>query len=255
MRDLFLMFSPFEPYTGIRYYILGFGVLFETFGLIFIALILSLLFTGIRYYRAEKRDAISLIEEQYPVLKERLRTAYDNRKTDNIIVRDLVGSVIIDSKQVKSSSFLERKKLTRNLLVIGFAVSLIAIISGTGFQTGISPTGLNGVIEELPLISDSNPNEYPVEENGGTGNNQNDDGLYTQEPAVVIVEGKNVDLKVPPGADQGFTSQQEGEQMNQSFTQSGVINPEAVASQSYYENLPEGYRKVIQSYFENLAEQ
>lgn len=255
MRDLFLMFSVFEPYTGMRYNILGFGVLFETLGLILLALIISLLFTAIRHHRAEKKDSISLIEEQYPVLKERLRTAYDNRNTDNIIVRDLVGSVIIDSKPVKSSSFLDRRKLTRDMLVIVFTVSVLALISGTGYQTNISPTDLDGVIEDIPLISDSNPDLYPVEENGGTSNNESQDGLYSEEPAVIVVEGKDVDLKVPPGAGQGFTSQQEGEQMNQSFTQSDLVNPEAVASQSYYENLPEGYRNVIQNYFESLAEE
>lgn len=253
MRDLFLMFSIFEPYTGIRYNILGFEMLFETLGLIFLALFISLLLTAIRYHRAEKKDAISLIEEQYPVLKERLRTAYDNRKIDNIIVRDLVGSVIIDSKSVKSSSFLDRRKLTRDMLVIVFTLSVLAVIAGTGFQTNISPTDLDGVIEDIPLISDPNPDLYPVEENGGTSNNESQEGLYSEEPAVIVVEGKDVDLKVPPGAGEGFTSQQEGEQMNQSFSQSDLENPEAIASQAYYENLPEGYRSVIQSYFESLA--
>ena len=113
MGDLFLMFSPFEPYTGAKYNILGFGVLFETLGLIFLAFAFSLILTAIRYYRAEKKDAISLIEEKYPALKERLRTAYDNRNTDNIIVQDLIGGVIIDSKPVKSSSFLNRRKLAK----------------------------------------------------------------------------------------------------------------------------------------------
>ena len=254
MRDLFLMFSTFEPYTGAKYNILGFGVIFETLGLIFLAFAFSLILTAIRHYRAEKKDAISLLEETHPVLKERLRTAYDNRNTDNIIVRDLIGGVIIDSKPVKSSSFLNRRKLAKNLLVIVFAVSLLAYVAGTGYQTTISPTDLNGVIEKIPLASDSNTDLFPVEENGGTSNNDSQKDLFG-EPAVIVVEGKEVDLKIPPGAGQGFTSQEEGKQMNESFIQSDLVNPEAVASQAYYENLPEGYRNVIQSYFEGLAEE
>lgn len=254
MRDLFLMFSIFEPYTGARYNILGFGVIFETLGLIFLAFALSLILIAFRHYRAEKKDAIALIEEAYPVLKERLRTAYDNRNMDNIIVRDLIGGVIIDSKPVKSSSFLNRRKLARDLFVIVFAVSILAYVAGTGYQTTVSPTDLNGVIEEIPFISGSNAELYPVEENGGTSNNDNQENLFG-EPAVVVVEGKEVDLKIPPGAGQGFTSQEAGKQMNESFIQSGLVNPEAAASQAYYENLPEGYRNVIQSYFEGLAEE
>lgn len=254
MRDLFLMFSIFEPYTGAKYSILGFGVVFETLGLIFLAFALSLILTAIRHYRAEKKDAIALIEETHPVLKERLRTAYDNRNTDNIIVRDLIGGVIIDSKSVQSSSFLNRRKLAKNLFVIVFAVSILAYVAGTGYQTTVSPTDLNGVIDKLPLVSDSNANLYPVEENGGTSNNTSQENLFG-EPAVVVVEGKEVDLTIPPGVGQGFTSQEAGEQTNESFIQSGLVNPEATASQAYYENLPEGYRNVIQSYFEGLAEE
>lgn len=254
IQDLFLMFSTFEPYTGARYNILGFNVLFETLGLISLAFILSLILTAVRHHRAEKKDAIALIEETHPVLKERLRTAYDNRNTDNIIVRDLIGGVIIDSKSVKSSSFLNRKKLARDLVVIVFAFTVLAYVAGTGYQTAFSPTDLNGVIENIPFVSDSNSELYPVEENGGTSNNESQEDIFG-EPAVIVVEGKEVDLKIPPGAGQGFTSQETGEQINGSFIQSGPVNPEAVASQSYYENLPEGYRNVIQSYFEELAEE
>jgi hypothetical protein len=253
MRDLFLMFSVFEPYTGSMYNILGLGVTFETLGLIFLALIISLIFTAVRHYKAEKKDAIFLIEEAYPVLKERLRTAYDNRNTDNIIVQDLIGKVIIDSKSVKASSFLNRKKLAKNMFVILFAVSVLAYVVGTGYQTTISPTELNGIIEKVPLSS-SNNNLYPVEENGGTSNNSSQDSLFGK-PAVVVVEGKQVDLKIPPGSGQGFTNQKTGNQTNQSFTQSDLVSTDVNASDSYSDNLPEGYENVIQNYFEKLSEE
>jgi hypothetical protein len=254
MRDLFLMFSVFEPYTGSIYNILGLGVAFETLGLIFLALIISLIFTAVRHYKAENKDAIFLIEEAYPVLKERLRTAYDNRNTDNIIVQDLIGGVIIDSKSVQSSSFLNRKKLAKNMFVILFAVSVLAYVVGTGYQTTISPTELNGVIAKVPLVSNSNNNLYSVEENGGTSNNSSQDSLFGK-PAVVVVEGKQVDMKIPPGSGQGFTNQKTGNQTNQSFTQSNLASTDVNASDSYSDNLPEGYENVIQSYFEKLADE
>jgi hypothetical protein len=253
MRDLFLMFSTFEPYTGAKYNILGFDVVFETLGLIIIDFTLSLILTAVRYYRSEKKDAISLIEEKYPVLKERMRTAYDNRDTDNIIVRDLIGSVLIDSKPVKSSVFLNRRKLAKDVLLTVFAVAVLAYVAQTGYQTTVSPMDLNGVIDNIPLPG-SGSDLVPVDENGGTSNQPDNNELFG-EPAVIVVEGKEVDLKIPPGSGQGFTSQEEGQQNNESFVQSDTYNPEAIASQSYYENLPEGYKSVIQSYFEQLAEE
>jgi hypothetical protein len=254
MKDIFLMFSTFEPYTGAKYSILGAEILFETLGLIILAFIFSLILTAVRYYRADKKDAISFIEEKYPVLRERMRTAYDNRDTDNIIVRDLIGGVIIDSKPVKSSVFLNRKKLAKDLLLTVFAVTLLAYVAQTGYQTTISPTDFSEVIETISFPG-SDSDLVSVEENGGTsGDPQNNEELFG-EPAVIVIEGTEVDLKIPPGAGQGFTSQEEGEQNNKSFVQSGIYGSDPTASQAYYENLPEGYRSVIQSYFEQLAEE
>lgn len=254
MKDIFSIISTFEPYTGIKYNFLGFNVLFETLGIVLIELLLSVIITSIRYARKEKKDAIQLIEEEFPTLKERLRTAYDNRNTENIIVKDLIGGVIIDLMPIKSSSLLNQK-----LLIIGIGSMLLAgsgstYIAVTDYHTDITPKDLPQVIEKIPLISNSNTDLYQVEENGGTSDDKNQENLFG-EPAVIVVEGKEVDLKIPPGAGQGFTSQEAGKQNNDSFIQSGSVDPEAAASKAYYENLPEGYRNVIQSYFEGLAEE
>ncbi|MCQ1536983.1 hypothetical protein FTO70_15150 [Methanosarcina sp. KYL-1] len=253
MQDIFLMLTFFEPYTGAKYDILGFEIVFETLGLLVVVFILSLAFTAIRHYRAEKKDAIALIEEKYPLLRERLRTAYDNREEDNIIVRDLIGSVVTDSKPVKSSAMLNRKKLAKNLFVIVFAVSLLIYVAETGYQPPFSPTDLDEVIEDIPFPGGSEL--FPVGENGGTAGEKEPGEDLFGEPAVIVVEGTEVDLKIPPGAGQGFTIREEGEERNETFTQSEAYDPEAIASQAYYENLPEGYRSIIQSYFEELAEE
>ncbi|AKB29345.1 hypothetical protein MSSIT_2626 [Methanosarcina siciliae T4/M] len=254
MRDIFLMFPAFEPYTGSKYSILGSEIIFETLGLIVLSFALSLILTAVRYYRAEKKDAITLIEEKYPVLRERMRTAYDNRDMDNIIVRDLIGSVVIDSKPVQSSAFLNRKKLAKDVLLTVFAVAVLVYVAHTGYQTTLSPTDMDEVIDKILFPGSSDL--VSLEENGGTSGEQQSNKDLFGEPAVIIIEGTEVDLEIPPGAGEGFMNQEEGEERdNASFIQSDLYNPEAIASQSYYENLPEGYRSVIQTYFEQLAEE
>ena len=253
MEDIFSIISIFEPYTGIKYNLLGFKVLFETLGIVMVELLLTVIIITIRYSLKEKRDAIKLIEENFPALKERLRTAYDNRNTDNIIVKDLIGGVIISLKSVEPLSLLNKK-----LLTIGIGLTLLtglgAVYMATSdYHTDITPKDIPQVI--APYVPGSNANLYPVAENGGTSNNESNKEQLFGKPEVIVVEGKAVDFKIPPGSGQGFTSQQEGNQTNQSFIQSDTVNPEAVASQSYYENLPEGYRNVIQSYFEELAKE
>ncbi len=252
MGDIFSIISFFEPYTGIKYNFLGLGALFETLGIILIEILFTAIIIAIRYSRKEKKDAIKLIEEKFPILKERLRTAYDNRNTENIIVKDLVGKVTIDLKPVEPLSLLNTR-----LLIIGIGLMFLAgsgatYITTADYHTDISPKDIPQVI--APYVSDSNADLYPVEENGGTSNNESNKDIFGK-PEVIVVEGKAVDFKIPPGSGQGFTSQQAGNQTNQSFTQSDLVNPEAVASQAYYENLPEGYRNVIQNYFEEIAKE
>jgi hypothetical protein len=138
------------------------------------------------------------------------------------------------------------------MLLAGSGSTYIAV---TDYHTDITPKELPQIVEKIPFVSDSNSDLYSVEENGGTSNNSENQQELFGEPAVIVVEGTEVDLTIPPGSGQGFTSQEEGEQTNQSFIQSNLVNPEAVASQTYYDNLPEGYRNVIQSYFEGLAEE
>lgn len=254
MEDIFSIVSAFEPYIGIKYNFLGFRVLFETLGIILVELLLTAIITAIIYSRKEKKDAITLIEGNFPILKERLRTAYDNRNTENIIVKDLIGGVIIDLKPIESLSLLNTKLLTIGLglmLLTGSGTTYIAV---TDYHTDITPKDIPQVIEKIPFVSGSNNNLYPVEENGGTSNNDSQEELFGK-PAVVVVEGKEVDLKIPPGAGQGFTSQEEGKQLNESFIQSGLVDTDTVASDAYYEKLPAGYRNVIQSYFKGLAEE
>lgn len=251
MEDIFSIISAFEPYTGIKYNFLGFKVLFETLGIILTELLLTAIITAVIYSRKEKKDAIKLIEENFPTLKERLRTAYDNRNTENVIVKDLIGGVTIDLKPIESLSLLNTKLITIGIGLMLLTGSGSTYIAVTDYHTDITPKDIPQAIEKL---SDSNADLYPVEENGGTSNNSSQENLFGK-PAVIVMEGKEVDLKIPPGSGQGFTSQETGEQMNESFTQSGPVDTDTAASDAYYDNLPEGYRDVIQNYFEGLAEE
>jgi hypothetical protein len=252
MEDIFSIISMFEPYTGIKYDILGFKILFETIGIIIVEFLLSAIITAIRYSLKEKKDAIKLIEENFPALKERLRTAYDNRHTDNIIIRDLIGGVIIDLKPIEPLALLNKRLLTIGIGLMLLTGLVATILTTTDYHTDITPKNIQEVI--APDASDPNTDLYPVAENGGTSNNESNESLFGK-PEVIVVEGKAVDLTIPPGAGQGFTSQQRGNETNESFIQSDLVNPEAVASQAYYENLPDGYKNIIQSYFEEIAKE
>lgn len=252
MKDIFSIIPAFEPYTGKKYSILGSKIVFETLVLSLIELFFAGVITGIRSRRKEKKGAIKLIEEKFPVLNERLATAYDNRKENNIIVSDLIEGVVAGLQPIKPSELLNKKLLTIGIGVILLTASGSTYITTENVHTEWSPKDLSKVIEEVPFLSGNSDNS--AEEDGGTSEeNQSSEDIFG-DPSVIVVEGTEVDLTIPSGTEMGFTNMEEGEENEGTFAQSETSDPEAKASQSYYENLPEGYKNIIQSYFEELAE-
>lgn len=256
MQDIFSIISFFEPYTGAKYSFLGTELVFETLGIILVEFVLALAITAFRHIRKEKKDAIKIIEEKFPTLSERLRTAYDNRDLNNIIVKDLLDKVTLDIKPVNSSALMDRRMLIIGIGALLLTASGSTYIAVTDYHTDITPKDLPEAMENIPFISDKDSGLLTLEESeaGEKGNGEASEDLFG-EPAVIVVEGTEVDLKIPPGAGQGFTIQEEGEEREDAFGQSAAYDPEAIASQAYYENLPEGYRNIIQDYFEELAEE
>ncbi|MBN2110092.1 MAG: hypothetical protein JW705_03260, partial [Methanosarcinaceae archaeon] len=92
------------------------------------------------------------------------------------------------------------------------------------------------------------------EEDGDQDADPGDEDL-TGEPAVIVVDGKEVDLSLPPGTGTGFKPNDEAEEIIDEFEDSPGGAPDATPSGTYYEELPDGYENVIKSYFEQLAEE
>jgi len=257
MDAVFSMISTFELYTGSTYRFLGFPVPFETLGLIAAAVILSLLITVLLHLRNEKTDAIQLIEDKYPSLRERLRTAYDNRSLSNIIVDRLMSAVLSDTSAVRASSFLNKKRLAFGITALIVTSSLFAFITTSGYRTDITPQDVLQIVENLPLIQEEEEEKpqdlFPVGEDSESdeGGGENLFG----EPAIIVVEGKEIDLTLPPGAGVGFSIREEAERREYEFERSSAYDISVISSQAYYENLPEGYQDIIKTYFEEMAKE
>ena len=255
MADLFAMTSIFELYTSSTYQFLGYEIPFEAIGMMVAAVILSLIITAVLHIRDEKTDAINLIEEKYPLLNERLSTAYDNRSISNIIVDSLMKNVLDDVKIVRSSSLLNKKKFFIGIAAFVFASSIFTYVTVSGYHTDISPQDLPTIVENLPFISgeeqEGDKNElFPL----GDGEDGGDENLFG-EPAIIVVEGKEIDLTLPPGSGVGFSIREEGETRTEEFQRSSPYDISVISSQAYYENLPEGYQNIIKTYFEEIAKE
>ena len=262
MDTLFSIISAFELYTGSIYQLIGYSIPFETFGLIVAAIFISLLITIIFHIRDKRLNAIFLVEESEPTLHERLRTAYDNRKNHNIIIDGLISSVMSDAIKVKSSSFLNKRRVALGIIALLLTSSSSAYVTTTDYRTDISPIEISQIIEELPIpfmkndeevIPDMFPNGDEDGENGEESDEGGSENLFG-EPAIIVIEGEEIDLTLPPGAGIGFSGSTEGEIRTEEFERSSAYDISVISSQAYYESLPEGYDNIIKAYFEEMAQ-
>jgi hypothetical protein len=108
------------------------------------------------------------------------------------------------------------------------------------------------VIDNIPGIpgNDNTPEDYfPSDGEGDEAGKEN----ITGEPVVVVVEGEEVDLSIPPGSESGFTPTGQEDENQPKFKPSSSYEVGQMTAPAYREEFPEGYEPIIKSYFEELT--
>jgi hypothetical protein len=257
--QVFPYLSSFEVRAGTSYDILGTSIAFETVALSLIAGIISFIITLLRHRRDDKTKAIPLIEKKNPELQERLSTAYDNAKEENLIVTDLVNSVSSKIALITSSALLVKSKLVIGIVLILISSTTTVYVVDHDVRTTFFDQGeLGDLVDEIPGIGngdDPTGDDIFVFDNEG---NEDDTGSGTEnltgDTAVIVEDGKEVDLTLPAGSGIGFVEGDTSEEEDTDFDQSSPYERSIISSQTYNEELPEGYETIIKEYFETMAE-
>lgn len=253
MEMVFGMFPALEVYSTASISVLGASLSYPRIFLFFLSLAFGLLLTFILHIRDDKRDTIDVVEEKYPALNERLSTAYDNREVDNIIVADLRENVIRASTNVVPATFLNKKRMYIGLFSLMIAISLLTYVSVSEYRISSTPEDLKDLLDPLLPENEGDGSDLAVmEETSDESGNQSSEDLLG-EPSVVIVEGKQVDLTLPPGTGTGFTPGEQANTTPEDFLPSYAYEISVISSSIYSEELPEGYESIIKQYFEEMA--
>ena len=252
--QIFPIIDSLELRVGTSYELAGISISFESVLMLLIAAFLSLILTFLIHIRDKRTSAIVQIEEKYPNLRERLPTAYDNTSVDNIIVNDLLEVVSSNLIKVKSSEFLRRRRITFGLMMILFSVSVLAFITVNDIHTDTTPEDWQSLIDTvLPPEEEDNPDDlFIIDEGEGDQDGDSGNEDLTGEPAVVVVDGKEVDLSLPPGTGTGFQPNEEAEEIIDEFEDSPGGPPSATPSGTYDEVILD--EATARQYFEKLAE-
>jgi hypothetical protein len=123
---------------------LVFVIIFQFFRLPIIYAIFPVIFYFISKLtkRFSHNFVINKIGEKYPSLYEKLKTAYDNRSTKNVVVEDLLESVSQETEAIKTSRFLDVKHTTSKIFMIVILLFIFLSINFINFSiyfTGFNP--------------------------------------------------------------------------------------------------------------------
>ncbi len=195
-----------------------------------LAFIIAIIGAFLLHRNDHKKNITLLIEKKYPELKEKLRTAYDNRNESNVIV-DALKSLVLSGLTIVSASHL-----LASSVIITKIILVIVFISGATFVsfnpdirvqpetlTNIS-TAVTGTIGNVTGgVFVTGP---PVDTNkaGTTGQ-----GDIFGKPDIAPIQGKPVDLSLKQGEGLGNTPSEYKPEQNQ-FIKSAAFPVDALGS-------------------------
>jgi hypothetical protein len=224
----------------------------------------AVIVAGIYIVKGRNEDHIQIMEGGNPALKERLETAYDNRKReDNFIVRELMREVTADLNNIHSDAFLDIKRVNSYVAVSVIVVFILLSLLFLGFE-GVGLPGLFG-----SFGGGDGGNSGTGSGSGGGGGGAEDAGdvetaqdksigkgppqdIYADR-SIAKIEGQELEMEIHPeygeqeGVDQTASSRGKAEDIAEGFVQ-------ATAAESYDEDIPVELESVVRKYFEKLAE-
>lgn len=192
--------------------------------------------------RRRRRDVISLVEANYPGIREKLRTAWDNRERDSVIMRHLAEDVGALLGSVDFQGLVTYKGIALRLVV---AIACISFLGGSAMVDGVD--SLTDPNPRVPFVSEPEspsldiPEYTPVEENP------------FGEPSMAEIEGEDLTLRLHTGygADQ-MTGQGNS---TDNFTDSRSHPVDVQYGGSYVDEIPAEHRDLIKTYFYGLLEE
>lgn len=248
----------FARYSSYDFIFLEFPVRMKMVCTAIAALVPATAITLMLRIRRRPADIIRSIGDKYPLLKERLPTAYDNADSPGIVPDDLRGEVSIDARSVRRSAILSKKGLfLRMAASIGLA-ALVLFVSSPDAPHLLTPEDLDAMIApasdmEREAAEEEARHQQLMSELGDEAGSGSGEAQIYGKPSVAVIEGTNIELVMFSDAGIGHSARRtESEPLH--FISGTALDATPVASETYIDRLPEENRELIKQYFVAMAE-
>ena len=181
-----------------------------------LAFIIATISALLLHRKDSKMNVNMLIENKYPELRERLRTAYDNKDETNVIVDSLKDNVSGVLTTVSSSNLIAKTTIISKILVTIIFIAGVTMISSNP-EYKIPPETISNNFKNITGIGQeiANMTTVPV---GPIQNIQNvgtqGSGDIIGKPKIASLEGKNIDISIHTGIGTGFVPNAPNQQTN-----------------------------------------
>jgi hypothetical protein len=187
-------------------------------------------------------NLISTLEGNFPELRAKLSTAYDNKQNFNIVTKKLFEDVQKQLTDINIKQLVPGNQIFRTFVIFLLFSGAIVYCINQGFSFDISPSRLMEKIPNLPdgVASGKEEEKVPRE------------ATYNVD-AVITKNGEKIEMEINPTLGLGFTNQINEGTTHELNGGSNSSTKEFRYSQTYTENLPEEYEPLIKQYFEKLS--
>lgn len=196
----------------------------------FLAFIIAIMGVILLHKKDHKINVTLLIENKYPEMREKLRTAYDNRNETNVIVESLKSLVLSGLTVVSASTLLSRTAVITKIILVIIFISGATFVSlnpeyrippeiVTNFTTTVAGSIGNFTNATLEVSAPAATGKV------GTGGG----GEIFGKPRIAPIEGKPVDLSLDMGLGTGNLPR-DYKEMQSRFIRSAVFPVDILGS-------------------------
>jgi hypothetical protein len=187
-------------------------------------------------------NLINTLEGNFPELRAKLSTAYDNKQNFNIVTKKLFEDVQKQLTDINIKQLVPGNQIFRTFVIFLLFSGAIGYCINQDFSFDISPSRLMEKIPNLPdgIASGKQEEKVPRE------------ATYNVD-AVITKNGEKIEMEINPTLGLGFTNQINEGTTHELNGGSNSSTKEFRYSQTYTENLPEEYEPLIKQYFEKLS--
>ena len=197
-----------------------------------------------------KNISYTRVEKLVPSLHEKLRTVADNLDKHNELVESLNYDVVKKMREIKTSYFINFKKIGKRIVVLGVMAFVIILVSSYNVKFVEIRERFVEDLKEIPL-EDLKPR---IGASSFSGKGFDDPNTFGEE-SIAELSNLELDLKLNPSRTEIDIKNVDENVEKKEFEENAFpVDIEGVADATFEESIPKEHEKIVKNYFSQISQ-